>query len=98
MWWLIFIIPAFGRLREEEHQEFEATLLYIERPCLMKTTTKKKKTFLNTFPFILNPPLVSESAQIFLVLEVVQAGLMKIGFDLQNLLPNGFLCGLVLLG
>lgn len=28
------IIPALGRLRQEDHQEFEASLDYISRPWL----------------------------------------------------------------
>jgi hypothetical protein len=31
-WWCSAIIPAFGRLRQENH-EFKGSLNYIVRPC-----------------------------------------------------------------
>jgi hypothetical protein len=33
VWWLTFVIPALGRLRQEEHK-FKARLGYIVRSCL----------------------------------------------------------------
>jgi hypothetical protein len=44
-WWLSSIIPALGRLKQEDH-EFEASLNYIVRPCFKtkRKERKKKKT------------------------------------------------------
>jgi hypothetical protein len=35
VWWHISVIPAFGRLKQEDH-EFEDSLGYIVRTCLLK--------------------------------------------------------------
>jgi hypothetical protein len=36
------IIPAFGRLRQEDH-EFKTSLGYVAKPCLKKRKRKKKE-------------------------------------------------------
>lgn len=48
MWYCVVIILAFGRLRQEDHQEFEVSLGYRMKLCV-KTQTEKKKgtTFMN---------------------------------------------------
>jgi hypothetical protein len=37
-WWLMFVLPALGRLRQEDHR-FKASLDYIGIPCLCKPST-----------------------------------------------------------
>jgi hypothetical protein len=41
VWWLLSVIAALGRLRQENH-EFKANLVYIERSYLRKTKQNKK--------------------------------------------------------
>jgi hypothetical protein len=40
-WWHMPIIPALGRLKQEDHK-FEASLGYIVRSCLKKKKNKRK--------------------------------------------------------
>ena len=47
-WWLMPVIPALGRLRQEDRCEFETSLGYrselkasIARPCLKKTKKRR---------------------------------------------------------
>lgn len=57
----------------------------------MKTNeTTKRMTFVSTLPFILNAPLVIESTQLFLVLEVVQAVLIKLALLFTTCFPMAF--------
>lgn len=39
VWWCIPAIPAFGRLRQEDHHEFEASLKYRDPVSKTVTTT-----------------------------------------------------------
>jgi hypothetical protein len=39
VWWCTPVIPAFGRLRQEDH-EFKASLGHIARLCLKKKDKK----------------------------------------------------------
>jgi hypothetical protein len=39
VWWYTPVIPALGRIRQENH-EFEGSLVYTVRPCLKKTTKR----------------------------------------------------------
>jgi hypothetical protein len=41
VWWSMPIIPAFGRLRQED-PEFKTRMGYVVRPCLKKTKPKPK--------------------------------------------------------
>jgi hypothetical protein len=43
-WWYMPVMPAFGRLRQEDHK-LEATLGYIARPCLKTKQQNNKKTY-----------------------------------------------------
>jgi hypothetical protein len=45
-WWYMSIIPALGRLRQEDH-ELEASLGYIVRPCLKKRKRKKSEQIIH---------------------------------------------------
>jgi hypothetical protein len=53
MWWLMPIILAPGRHRQEHHK-FEASLGYIARSCLKNKnkTNKKRKTYERIYPEI----------------------------------------------
>jgi hypothetical protein len=42
VWWCTPVIPAFGRLRQEDH-EFKASLGHIARLCLKKKDKKKSQ-------------------------------------------------------
>jgi predicted glycosyl hydrolase (DUF1957 family) len=42
-WWYIPVIPALGRLRQEDHQ-FEVNLGFTVRPCLKNKQTNKPGT------------------------------------------------------
>lgn len=37
VWWSMTVIPACGKLKQEDHQEFKAILDCIGGPCLKKT-------------------------------------------------------------
>jgi hypothetical protein len=41
-WWCTSVIPAFGRVRQEDY-EFEASVGYIMRPCLKIKKKQKRK-------------------------------------------------------
>lgn len=44
------VIPAFGRVRQEDYCKFTASLGYTERPCLKTTPCpKEKKKKKNTY-------------------------------------------------
>jgi hypothetical protein len=51
LWWHLPVIPALGRLRQEE-LEFEASLDYTARSCLKKLKTKNKKVGWNERSYI----------------------------------------------
>jgi hypothetical protein len=42
MKWCMFVIPALRKQRQESHA-FQASLGYVERPCLKKEKKKKRK-------------------------------------------------------
>jgi hypothetical protein len=62
VWWFTLVIPAFGRVRQE-NCKFKANLSYIARPCLkikQNTHTQKKphkikvkQAKMSCFPFYL---------------------------------------------
>lgn len=43
MWWLMSVMPALGRLRWEDGQEFKASLGYIGRLTKIKREKKKER-------------------------------------------------------
>jgi hypothetical protein len=53
VWWYMSVIPALGRLRQEDH-EFSVSLDYIVRPGLKNQ--KKKVSFSHLVPQIKHNP------------------------------------------
>lgn len=48
MWeWHTLIIPGFGRLRQEDYDDFKASLGYLVKPCLKQNKIKVKKISLD---------------------------------------------------
>ena len=45
--WHTLITPGFGRLRQEDYDDFKASLGYLVKPCLKQNKIKVKKISLD---------------------------------------------------